>query len=130
MVGFMTVQCANMFITDKFFIGTDGFTEKFGFTGRDHQRSGTVRDMARRATALIVLTDSDKFGRQGVEGLAGTGQVTAVFTDDKIPEDKERFLREHGVEVHKVASGQDVFMPDFNSTGNGGTDHDALALDA
>lgn len=105
-VGSMTSKWAEIFMSDKFFIGTDGFTEDFGFTGRDHLRTQTVRDMAQQANELIVLTDSEKFGRRGVEGLVRTEQVAAVFTDENIPSQKEGFLKERQVRVHKVPCGE------------------------
>jgi DeoR/GlpR family transcriptional regulator of sugar metabolism len=104
LVGSLTRKCAEIFISDKFFIGTDGFTEKYGFTGRDHSRAQTVRDMAEQAEEIIVLTESEKFFHQGVEGVVRTEDVSMVFTDDQIPEDKEAFLRERQVAVYKVSS--------------------------
>ncbi|MDR0600460.1 MAG: DeoR/GlpR family DNA-binding transcription regulator [Treponema sp.] len=103
-VGPMTSKWAEIFMSSKFFVGTDGFTEKYGFTGRDHLRTQTARDMAQQAEEVIVLTDSDKFLQQGAEGLVRTEQVAAVFTDDRILPEKEAFLRERNVRVHKVAS--------------------------
>ncbi|MDR0403074.1 MAG: DeoR/GlpR family DNA-binding transcription regulator [Treponema sp.] len=102
LVGSMTSKWAEIFMSDKFFIGTDGFSRKYGFTGRNHSRTQTVRDMAQQAGEVIVLTDSDKFSRQGVEGLVRTEQVSAVFTDDLISEEVEEFLREKRVTVRKV----------------------------
>jgi DeoR/GlpR family transcriptional regulator of sugar metabolism len=104
LVGSMTSKWAEIFMSDKFFIGTDGFSEKYGFTGRDHQRTQTVRDMAQQAQKVIVLTDSDKFLRQGIEGLVRTEQVSMVFTDDRILPEKEQFLEERNVRIHKVSS--------------------------
>jgi DeoR/GlpR family transcriptional regulator of sugar metabolism len=104
LVGSMAGKWAEIFMSDKFFIGTDGFSEKFGFTGRDHQRTQTVRDMVLQANKVIVLTDSDKFLRQGTEGLVRTEQVSTVFTDDRILPEKEVFLQERQVLVHKVPS--------------------------
>jgi DeoR/GlpR family transcriptional regulator of sugar metabolism len=89
-------------MADKFFIGTDGFTQKYGFTGRDHHRAQAVRDMAEQAKQIIVLTESEKFFRQGVEGLVRTEDTRAVFTDDKIPRHIDDFLTEQKVLVHKV----------------------------
>jgi DeoR/GlpR family transcriptional regulator of sugar metabolism len=104
LVGSMTSKWAEIFISDKFFIGTDGFSEKYGFTGRDHQRTQTVRDMAQQAQKVIVLTDSDKFLRQGIEGLVRTEQISMVFTDDRILPEKEQFLEERNVLILKVPS--------------------------
>jgi DeoR/GlpR family transcriptional regulator of sugar metabolism len=134
MVGFMTARCSDIFISDKFFIGTDGFTEKYGFTGRDHQRTETVRDMAQRAAQLIVLTDSDKFSRQGNEGLVRTDRVSQVFTVEGIPKDKERFLRERGVELRIVSGkgggGSAFSRPDFGGEKEPDGDEVLLVMDA
>jgi DeoR/GlpR family transcriptional regulator of sugar metabolism len=89
-------------MADKFFIGADGFTERYGFTGKDHHRAQAVRDMAEQARQIIVLTESEKFFRQGVEGLVRTEDTMAVFTDDKIPRQIDLFLTERNVLVHKV----------------------------
>ncbi|MDR2078890.1 MAG: DeoR/GlpR family DNA-binding transcription regulator, partial [Treponema sp.] len=102
MVGPLTRNSAEVFVSDKFFIGTDGFTEKYGFTGKDHARAQAVRDMAERAQQIIVLTESDKFHHQGVEGLVRVQDVAAVFTDEKIPPEKEAFLSERDVIIYKV----------------------------
>ncbi|MDR2619267.1 MAG: DeoR/GlpR family DNA-binding transcription regulator [Treponema sp.] len=104
LVGSITKKCAEIFISDKFFIGVDGFTEKVGFTGKDHHRAQTVRDLAELATRIIVLTESDKFYNRGSVELVESGKVTAVYTDDRIPHDKERFLQNKNVKVHKVES--------------------------
>ena len=104
MVGAMTSKWAEIFMSDKFFIGADGFTEKFGFTGKDHLRVQTARDMAQQAKQVIILTDSDKFLHQGSEGLVRTEQVSTVFTDDRIKPETEAFLRQKKVTVHKVPS--------------------------
>jgi DeoR/GlpR family transcriptional regulator of sugar metabolism len=102
MVGPMTRKYTELFMSDKFFIGTDGFTKSFGFTGRDHYRAQAVRDMAEQANRVIVLTESEKFFRQGVESLVRTEDTMAVFTDDKIPYDIDDYLNESKVMVNKV----------------------------
>jgi DeoR/GlpR family transcriptional regulator of sugar metabolism len=104
LVGSMTGKWAEIFVSDKFFLGADGFIERYGFTGADPQRTQTARDMAQQAREVIVLTDSDKFLCSGVEGLVRTEQVSAVFTDDRILPEKEAFLQERNVQVHKVSS--------------------------
>ncbi|MDR0709049.1 MAG: DeoR/GlpR family DNA-binding transcription regulator [Spirochaetaceae bacterium] len=102
LTGSMTRQNAQIFLSDKFFIGTDGFSEKSGFTGKDHIRSQTVRDMAEQAQRVIVLAESEKFLCQGSERTVRTEEVFQVFTDDKIPAEKEAFLQSRNVMVHKV----------------------------
>jgi DeoR/GlpR family transcriptional regulator of sugar metabolism len=103
-VGSITRRTVQVFLAEKFFIGVDGFSEKCGFTGKDHIRSQTVRDMAEQVAQVIVLTESAKFQSRGVETTVQCEDVAQVFTDDKIPEEKENFLRSRGIEVHKVRS--------------------------
>lgn len=103
LVGPLTRKAAEVFFSDKFFIGAGGFCEKFGFTGPDHQRAQTVRDMAEQAGEIIVLTESEKFLHQGVEGVVRTEDVSKVYTDENIPKNIENFLTKKNVLVHKVS---------------------------
>jgi DeoR/GlpR family transcriptional regulator of sugar metabolism len=75
-----------------------------GFTGKDHHRAQTIQALSEQATQIIVLTESDKFHKHGVVGLVNTDEVAEVFTDDKIPQEMERFLQGKNVKVHKVMS--------------------------
>ncbi|MDR2630523.1 MAG: DeoR/GlpR family DNA-binding transcription regulator [Spirochaetaceae bacterium] len=104
LVGSITRRSAEVFFSDKFFIGADGFTPRYGFTGKDHLRAQTVRDLVEQAQQIIVLTESEKFFRQGSEGLVRTEEVEMVFTDDKIPPDMEAYLKQRNVDIRKVQS--------------------------
>jgi DeoR/GlpR family transcriptional regulator of sugar metabolism len=101
-VGPMTRKCWEIFFSDKFFIGTDGFVPNFGFTGKDLLRSQTVSDLAEYAREVIVLTDSEKFLRQGVLGVIKLEQVTRIYTDDRIQADTEQLLLEKNIALYKV----------------------------
>lgn len=61
MVGPMMRKCAEAFFVDKLFIGTDGFSIDTGFTGNDYMRCEAVKDMARQASHVIIVTESNKF---------------------------------------------------------------------
>jgi DeoR/GlpR family transcriptional regulator of sugar metabolism len=102
MVGPMTSKCGEIFFSDKFFIGVDGFMPQFGFTGKDHMRVQTAMDLAVRAREVIVLTDAEKFQRQGVLGLVQLEKVAGVYTDERIPREAETALLEKGVSLYKV----------------------------
>ena len=102
LVGPMTRKCGEIFFSDKFFIGTDGYMPGFGFTGRDHLRSQTVMDLTEYARDVYVLTDAEKFQRQGVLGLVRLERVAGVFTDERIPIEIETQLQEHKIALHKV----------------------------
>lgn len=101
MVGPVTRKCAEEYFVDKLFIGMDGFTEKMGFAGTDRMRAEAVRDMAKQAGKVVVLTESEKFLRHGVVALLRAEEVGMVYTDDRIPGETERCLRERGVQVFR-----------------------------
>ncbi len=102
MVGPITRKCAETFFVDKLFIGTDGFTKETGFTGNDYMRSEAVRDMARQATNVIVVTESIKFEQKGVVSLIDNDKVTSVYTDSDINIDIENYLIKNGINVYKA----------------------------
>jgi DeoR/GlpR family transcriptional regulator of sugar metabolism len=102
MVGPMTCKCGKIFFANKFFIGADGFMPNFGFTGKDHLRVQTVSDLADCAKEVIVLTDAEKFQRQGVLGLMQFERISGVYTDERIPGEAESALLENSIMLHKV----------------------------
>ncbi len=102
MVGPITRKCAEAFYVDKLFIGTDGFTKKTGFTGNDYMRCEVVKDMAKQAEHVIIVTDSIKFCQKGVVNLIDLKEVDYVYTDIGIPEDMENYLCQKGVKVIKT----------------------------
>jgi len=101
-VGPLTRKYGEIFFSDKFFVGTNGIMPGYGFTGRDHMRSQTVMDLAEYARYIFVLTDAEKFKRQGVLGMLRFERVTGVFTDTRIPAECEKLLLDKKVAVNKV----------------------------
>lgn len=101
-VGPVTRSCIEAFYVDKLFLGTDGFTEKVGFTGNNLMRTETVRTMAENSNKVIVLTESQKFAMQGVVSQFKTKEVTIVVTDNKIPKVVKNLLVESNVNVQIV----------------------------
>lgn len=102
MVGPITRKCVESFFVDKLFIGTDGFSKVSGFTGKDYMRSETVRDMARQAKNVIVVTESTKFYQTGVVNLIATDEIKSVVTDVNIPKEYEDYLVSKNIEIEKV----------------------------
>lgn len=102
MVGPITRKCAEGFFVDKLFIGTDGFTKETGFTGNDYMRSEAVKDMAKQATNVIVVTESTKFHQKGVVSLLATNDIAYVYTDVNIPLEMEKYLLQQNVKVVKA----------------------------
>lgn len=104
LVGPMTKQCGEIFFADKFFVGADGYVPGIGFTGRDQMRAQAVGDMAGNAREIYILTDSEKFLKQGVLSLIKLEKVSGVITDDRLSADAEKQLSEKNVSLCKVAS--------------------------
>ncbi|MDR2746398.1 MAG: DeoR/GlpR family DNA-binding transcription regulator [Treponema sp.] len=101
-VGPMTSKCAEVFFSDKFFIGVDGFSETFGFTGRDHLRAETIQSLASQVKDIIVLAESETFSKSGVVELVHADKVATVYTDDEIPQDVELYLQGRDVDIQKI----------------------------
>lgn len=98
-VGPLTCQSLQSFFVDKLFIGTDGYSEKSGFTCVNLLRAEVVAAMAKRAEHSIILTDSSKFTQRGVAQQLSLSEVSHVITDDGIPESAREELGKNGVEL-------------------------------
>lgn len=102
MVGPMVRQCVENFCVDSFFIGTDGYSSKAGFTNRDQMRAQAVRDMARQAEQVVVLTESEKFSKHGVVPLNINDQIKVVITDSKIEKSSVSELQNKNIQVVSI----------------------------
>ncbi|MBS6559588.1 MAG: DeoR/GlpR transcriptional regulator [Clostridiales bacterium] len=102
MVGPMIRQCAENFFVDLFFIGTDGYSSRVGFTNQDQMRAQAVRDMALQAEQIVVLTESEKFSKHGIVPLNLKEQIKTVITDQQIPPQFLAELQKNQIEVLTV----------------------------
>lgn len=101
-VGPLLKEMISFFHVKKAFIGTDGFADEEGFTGKDLMRTEVVRAMAHVAEEVIVLTDSTKFNKRGTVSQFSMAEVSLVITDEQLPVEKEELLQNQGVRVTKV----------------------------
>lgn len=102
MVGPMVRQCVENFLVGLLFIGTDGYSTKCGFTNRDQMRAQAVRDMARQAERVIVVTESEKFVHHGIVPLNLKHSVTTVITDSQLEDTAREELNHKGISVITV----------------------------
>lgn len=102
MVGPMIRQCVQNFCVNQFFIGTDGYSRKSGFTNRDQLRAQAVRDMASQAEKVIVISESEKFAKHGTVPLGIQDRITTVITDQRIDDTAIQDLRQDGIQVIKA----------------------------
>ena len=101
-VGPVTTKCGEIFHSDKFFMGVDGFLQNFGFTGRDYLRVQTAMDLSKYAREVFVLTEAAKFQRHSAVDLISFDKLTGVYTDEGIPVDAEETLFKNRVNLYKV----------------------------
>lgn len=102
MTGPLVRQAAENFFVRYFFIGTDGYCDRTGFTNSDQMRTQAVRDMARQCDELVVLTESEKFRQRGSVPLNVNGVPLTVITDAAIPQDARQSLLNRGCTVLTV----------------------------
>ena len=99
MVGPMVASSVSGFFVDLFFAGTDSFSARTGFTNSDQMRAQAVADMAEHADRVIILTESEKFGRRGTVPLKLDGRSVTVITDSAVPEDARGELAARDIEL-------------------------------
>lgn len=99
MVGPMVQECVSNFFVDYFFIGTDGYDSRIGFSNRDQMRAQAVRDMSHQAEQIIVLTESDKFSKRGVVPLNLKDKIKTVITDHSIDSSYVQELNNQNIQV-------------------------------
>lgn len=101
MVGPLTRLCVQSFYVDQLFIGIDGFNVNVGFTGNDYLRSESVRDMANQAKNVIVLSQSNKFGKISNVKLIDVSKVK-YFISDNFPIEEKTYLEEHHIKTISI----------------------------
>ena len=99
MVGPMVRKCAEDYYVGHFFIGVDGYTEKTGFTNSDSLRAQAVRDMAKSAGEIVYLTESEKFGKQGLYPLNLKGSGITLVTDADLPDGYREKLSAENIRI-------------------------------
>ncbi len=100
--GPLTTLAAEQFSVDKLFLGTDGFDPKQGFSSVNHLRADTVKQMAKSANQVIILSDSEKFSQRALVKLFAIDEVAMVYTDKGIDNASQLALRQAGVIVEVV----------------------------
>lgn len=99
LVGPMVREASANYNVPLFFIGTDGYSERTGFTNKDQMRAQAVRDMAHSAENVVVLTESDKFKAAGTIPMNVKNQPKYVITDNRLEDKMRQELTSSGIEV-------------------------------
>lgn len=102
LVGPMIRQCVENFYVNHFFIGTDGYSRRTGFTNQDQMRAQAVRDMACHAEHIVILTESEKFTHHGIVPLNLQNHPCTVITDSRISKETMEELKQDQINVITV----------------------------
>ena len=98
-VGPLLRTCAREFYVEKLFIGADGWVQGVGPTNADQMRGDAACAMAESAEQVVVLTESEKFGRRGAIPMRLSGKRMSLITDESIPGKWKEALTCDGVDV-------------------------------
>ena len=102
LVGPMIRQCVENFYVKYFFIGTDGYSRRTGFTNQDQMRAQAVKDMACQAEHIVILTESEKFARHGIVPLNLRDYPRTVITDSQISREVIDDLNQSQIELISI----------------------------
>ncbi|SMO50585.1 transcriptional repressor AgaR [Gracilimonas mengyeensis] len=87
---------------DKLFIGVDGLDFDYGLTTSNPLEAQLNRIMVERASEVIAVTDSSKFGRHSFSYIGDVDLISTIITDKGISKEIEGKFNKIGIEVIKV----------------------------
>ncbi|MDR2793097.1 MAG: DeoR/GlpR family DNA-binding transcription regulator [Treponema sp.] len=108
LVGPIAHTNSQMFSPNKFFISATGFSEMFGFTEDDYLIAETTHELTKQAQQVVMLFDSDKFSNNGVVKVASLEDINVMYTDDRIPPEKEAYLCHNNILIYKVPASKAI----------------------
>jgi DeoR/GlpR family transcriptional regulator of sugar metabolism len=79
---------------DQLFLGVHGMDARVGFTTPNLAEATTDRALVACAREVIVLADASKWGVVGLADIAPLAAAHTVITDDNLPDDAARVLKE------------------------------------
>jgi DeoR/GlpR family transcriptional regulator of sugar metabolism len=92
---------------DQLFLGVHGMDDRIGFTTPNLAEAATDRALIACAREVIVLADSSKWGVVGLADIAPLSAAHTVITDDKLPHEASRMLRDQVASVVVVRDDTD-----------------------
>ena len=102
LVGPVADRTIAMMHVDQLFLGVHGMDERVGYTTPNLAEAATDRALIACAREVIVLADSSKWGVVGLADIAPLTAAHIIITDDKLPLDAVRVLRERVASIVMV----------------------------
>jgi DeoR family transcriptional regulator of aga operon len=87
---------------DIVFLGVDGFDLQVGLTTPNVLEARVNRAMVKAAQKVVAVCDSSKFNRRSLALIVPTSEIDHLITDDRLPPEELRAIREAGIEVTVV----------------------------
>jgi len=87
------------FCVDKAFIGAGGVTLENGITNYNPDSAQLCAAIIRRAKEVILVTDSNKFGKDGFAVVGKLNCVNTIVTDSDIPKEYLKAIEKMGVKL-------------------------------
>lgn len=85
---------------DEAFIGVTNFSYKTGFTCESESDAELKKAAIQKANKVIILMDSSKYERKGTYTICNLDDVSAVVSDDKLPQEFIKKCEELGIIVY------------------------------
>ncbi|MEN6606262.1 MAG: DeoR/GlpR family DNA-binding transcription regulator [Bryobacteraceae bacterium] len=90
---------------DAAYVSCAGFSLTHGATTDSPVLVEVLRGVAARSREVVLLVDSSKFTRLAMMTSLRANEITRIVTDDQVPEDLLRRMRDAGIEV--IVAGED-----------------------
>lgn len=87
LIGPAALECLNVVVMDKVFIGVTGVDTEHGATTIEADEAAVFRTMSRRAKQVIVVADSSKVGMISPSVICPVNDIDILITDDGISQD-------------------------------------------
>jgi DeoR/GlpR family transcriptional regulator of sugar metabolism len=98
-VGNLAKLCLANINFSKVFIGVDGYTAENGFTGRDMMRSEVNQAIIAKASEVVIVTDSSKFGKIALAKYCDADDVDYLITDSDIPWEYKSYFQSSSIKL-------------------------------
>jgi len=102
MVGPIALRGLEQFHVNMAFVGTDGFSAEHGITAHSVELAEVVKQTAKRASEIVLVADSSKYGKAGFAHILPLSEVSRVITDQGLSEEDRQTLADAGVELQVV----------------------------
>lgn len=98
--GIEGIQMIEKINFDIAFMGVTNFSHKTGFTCESPEDAQLKRAAIKKADKVIILMDSSKYETKGTYTICNLDEVTAVVSDDKLPQEFREECKDLGIFVY------------------------------